>query len=78
MRPPAQFSKEADARRALALIAAQEESKAHFPHIFVKVSEDDALAFSTEAYECAWLVRTLSASFQCSARTVQLQTGAAT
>jgi hypothetical protein len=61
VRPPAQFSKEADARRALALIAAQEESKAHFPHIFVKVSEDDALAFSTEAYECAWLVRTLSA-----------------
>jgi radical SAM superfamily enzyme YgiQ (UPF0313 family) len=50
-----------DAQRALSLIAAQQEAKAHFPHILVKVIEDDALAFSTEAYECAWLLRTLSA-----------------
>jgi len=51
----------ADDQRLLALIAAQEEAKAHFPHILVQVSEDEALAFSTEAYECAWLIRTLSA-----------------
>lgn len=51
----------AEAQRALALIAAQEKAKAHFPHVLVRVRESDALAFSTEAYECAWLIRALSA-----------------
>jgi radical SAM superfamily enzyme YgiQ (UPF0313 family) len=53
-------TREMEARRALALITAQKESKAHFSHVIVKVREDDALAFSTESYECAWLIRALS------------------
>lgn len=51
----------AETQGVLALIAAQEKAKANFPRVLVRVRESDALAFSTEAYECAWLLRALSA-----------------
>jgi len=49
-----------EAKKTIEIIEAQQEAKAHFPSILVKISESDALAFSTPAYERTWLLRTLS------------------
>ena len=49
-----------NAQRALSLIRAQETAKPRFPHIDIRVREHEALAFSTEEYECSWLIRTLA------------------
>lgn len=49
-----------EAERTIDIIKAQQKAKAHFPSILVRIRENDALAFSTPAYERAWLLRTLS------------------
>ncbi len=50
-----------EAKKTIDIIKAQQKAKAHFPSILIKISENNALAFSTPAYERTWLLRTLSA-----------------
>jgi len=47
--------------RAISVIHAQEAAKARFEPVLVRVVEREMMAFSTPEYECAWLMRSLSA-----------------